>query len=127
MASQRPTGPHMVFEYQYRDAGNWKTNGALLLTGAPDEAEAAIRSSLEWADQFVAEQVGVPSLCPEHFASTGDGPSELDHAFHEFVGLRKATSVDRALPHGGALATLIERFRAAAGRWDVRLSPNCDL
>lgn len=116
-----------MFDYLYRDAGNWKTTGALLLTGTSDDAETTIRSTLEWADQFVAEQVGVPSLCPEHFQTTGDGPSDLDHAYHEFTGLRAATPADLSLPHAGDLSDLIKRFRTAAGRWDVTLSPNCDL
>ncbi|KGM57828.1 hypothetical protein N799_01315 [Lysobacter arseniciresistens ZS79] len=116
-----------VFEYQYRDAGNWKTAGTLLLTGASDDADTTIRNSLEWADQFVAEQVGVPSLCPKHFESTGDGPSDLDHAYHEFVRLRTATPADLSLPPAGDLPDLVKRFRAAANRWDVTLSPNCDL
>lgn len=116
-----------VFEYQYRDAGNWKTAGAVLLAGASNDAEATIRSSLEWADQFVAEQVGVPSLCPNHFEITGEGPSDLDHAYHEFVGLRAATPADLSQPVAGSLSDLVERIRAAAGRWDVTLSPNCLL
>ena len=120
-------GQCTVFEYQYRDAGNWKTTGELLLAGTSDHAEAAIRSSLEWADQFVAEQIGVPSLCPKHFETTGEGPSDLDHAYHEFVGLRAATPTDLSQPGAGSLSDFVERFRAAASRWDVTLSPNCFL
>lgn len=127
MVSSTQTKTHTVFEYRYRDAGNWKTGGALLLTGAADDAEASIRSSLEWADQFVAEQVGVPSLCPQHFESTGEGPSDLDHAYHEFIGLREATPGDLSQPLAGSVSELVERMRAAAGRWDVTLSPNCFL
>ena len=127
MASPTPTKTHTVFEYRYRDAGNWKTEGALLLAGAPRDAEVTIRSSLEWAEQFVAEQVGVPSLCPQHFEATGEGPSDLDHAYHEFIGLREATSVDLSQPLAGSVSDLVEHMRAAAGRWDVTLSPNCFL
>lgn len=127
MADPTADERHTVFEYIYRDAGNWKTAGALLLTGAPGDAEATIRSSLEWADQFVAEQVGVPSLCPQHFEATGDGPSDLDHAYHEFIGLREATSDDLMQPLAGSVSDLVERMRAAAGRWDVTLSANCFL
>jgi len=85
------------------------------------------RACLEWGDQFVAEQVGIPSLCEAHWASVGDGPSDLDHAFHEFVGLRAAGPEDERLPAWGTLAELVARMKRAAGRWDVRLSPNCDL
>ena len=116
-----------VLEYMYRDAGNFKTDGRLLLTGNDAGAEAAIRACLEWGDQFVAEQVGIPSLCREHWESVQDGPSDLDHAYHEFVGLREAGKEDLMRPAWGSLEVLVERMRAAARRWDVRLSPNCDL
>ena len=116
-----------VFEYQYRDAGNFKTHGGLLLTGYAPEAATTLRNHLDWGDQFVAEQVGIPSLCPAHWESVSDGPSDLDHAFHEFVCLRPATAKELTLPHGGSLHALVARMRAVAGRWDVRLSPNCEL
>lgn len=118
---------HSVFEYLYRDAGNFKTYGALLLTGFDPEANVALRDSLEWDGQFVAEQVGVPSLCSEHWDSVGEGPSDLDHAYHEFVALRPATAQELRLRHGGSLQALVARMLAAKGRWNVRLSPNCDL
>jgi hypothetical protein len=117
---------YCVFEYMYRDAGNWKTHGALLLLGDGGDAQKTLRGCLEWGDLFVAEQVGVPPLYEEHFAASGDGPSDLDHAYHEFVDLRPATEEDVAsIPVAGNLAELLERMRTAAGRWDVRLSPNC--
>ncbi len=117
----------VVFEYLYRDAGNFKTDGCLLLTGEDAGAEVAIRACLEWGDQFVAEQVGVPPLCRKHWEAVGEGPSDLDHAYHEFVGLRPATDDDREIPLWGSLDTMLTRMRAAAGVWNVTLSPNCDL
>ena len=116
-----------LFEYMYRDAGNFKAHGSLLLTGSSDDAEATIRSCLDWGDQFVAEQVRVPPLCEAHWASVGEGPSDLDHAFHEFVGLRPVASRESTLQPSGSLEALLARMRAAAGKWDVTLSPNCDL
>jgi hypothetical protein len=112
----------------YRDAGNWKTHGVLLLSGDAEGACDALRECLEWGDLFVAEQVAVPALCEEHFAACGEGPSELDHAYHEFVDLRPATDEDMAtLAVAGSLDDLMARMRAAAERWDVSLSPNCWL
>lgn len=116
-----------IFEYLYRDAGNFKTHGALLLTGYDRDADAQLRACLDWGNQFVAEQVGVPVLCSEHWESVGEGPSDLDHAFHEFVRLREAAPADLSQSVAGSLSDLVERFHAAAGRWDVTLSPNCDL
>ena len=55
MVTRESTEEHTVFEYMYRDAGNWKTSGSLLLVGASGDAEAVIRGCLDWADQFVVE------------------------------------------------------------------------
>lgn len=41
-------GQASVFEYMYRDGGNFKTHGELLLTGYSPEAEQVIRGCLEW-------------------------------------------------------------------------------
>lgn len=116
-----------IFEYMYRDGGNFKTYGCLRLTGHDRDAEAKIRSCLEWSDQFVAEQIGIPWLCREHWEAVGEEPSDLDHAYHEFVGLRAAVEEDSALPIWGTLETLVARMQSAARQWDVRLSPNWDL
>lgn len=116
-----------VFEYIYRDAGNFKTQGRLRLVGTVDSAEQTIRDCLDWGDQFVAEQVDVPSLCRAHWQAVGEGPSDLDHAYHEFCGLRALRDADRDLPVWGSLETLVKRMQRAARNWDVRLSPNADL
>lgn len=117
-----------TFEYLYRDAGNFKTYGAMLLSGDAVAAREFIRACLEVEDLFVAEQVGVPSLCAQHWNDCGAEPSDLDHAYHEFVDLRPATEEEQALlPVVSSLEDLLARFRGAAGRWDVALSPNCDL
>lgn len=124
----RTANGYCVFEYMYRDAGNWKTQGQLLLTGDAQGVRELLRECLEWVDLFVAEQVGIPPLCDEHFAACGEGPSDLDHAYHEFVDLWPATKEQMAvLPVAGSLDDLIARMRAARGRWDVSLSPNCYL
>lgn len=115
-----------VFEYMYRDAGNWKTYGTVLLTGFDESAEARILGSLDSGKAFVAEQVSIPALCEKHWKDCGDGPSDMDHAFHEFVCLRPATIEDReSLQVEMSLVGLLEKFASAASRWDVRLSPNC--
>lgn len=118
---------YTVCEYCYRDGGNFKTYGRLLLSGQNDGAEGIIRKCLEWGDQFVTEQIGVTTLCDEHWESVSDGPSDLGHAFHEFVCLRAPEGDESSLPVWGSLDDLVSRMRAAARRWDVRLSPNCDL
>ncbi len=125
---RRAAKGYCVFEYMYRDVGNWKTHGALLLAGEADNARTMLRQYCDSGELFVAEQVGVPSLCPEHFASCDEGPSDLDHAYHEFVDLRPATDDEvAAMPSAGSLDDLVVRMQAAAGHWDVTLSPNCYL
>lgn len=120
-------GNFTVFEYMYRDAGNFKTVGRQILSGWNPEAEAVIRSCLEWSDQFVVEQIGIPALCEEHWDSVGEGPSDLDHAFHEFLGLTPAGNEGVDLQIWGSLDEMLVRMQLAAGKWDVTLSPNCDL
>ena len=121
-------GDMSVFEYMYRDSGNWKTYGAVLLTGLDQSAEARILGYLDSGKTFVAEQVLIPALCEKHWKDCGDGPSDMDHAFHEFVCLRSATNEEReSLCVQMTLASLLGKFASASGRWDVRLSPNCIL
>jgi len=114
---------YCVFEYMYRDAGNWNTHGALLLAGNADKACETLRQCLEWEDLFVAEQVGIASLCARHFADHGEEPSDLDHAFHEFIDLRPATAEEVAsMSLAGSLDEMMVRMRATAGCWDVSMS-----
>jgi len=115
---------YSVFEYMYRDAGNWKTFGSMLLEGFQEDAASVLQECLDWGNQFVAEQVNVPALYEEHFKACGGGPSSLDHAFHEFVQLRPAAAEEIAmLPIAASVQSLLARFRAAGGHWDVRRSP----
>ncbi|MEQ1514815.1 MAG: hypothetical protein ABL934_19335 [Lysobacteraceae bacterium] len=119
---------YCVFAYQYRDAANWKTYGELLLAGKASEAEiSAMVSHLDGGDLFVAEQIGIPSLCGQHFIDY-DGPSDLDHAYHEFLELRPATQDEiDTMSIFANLSDLLTRIANTGGRWDVRLSPNCDI
>lgn len=80
------------FEYMYRDAGNFKVFGSLILDAEiSPAAEALVRSRLESGEFFIAEQVGVPPLYEQLYESSG-GPTSSDHCWHEFVGFRRLTS-----------------------------------
>lgn len=94
----------------------------MVLGGWDEEAEGTTRKCPEWGDQFVAEHVGVPSLCSEHWESVAEGPSDLDHAFHEFVCLRTPEADEASLPVWACVEELVSRMWATA-----RLSRNCDL
>ena len=118
---------YVVFDYLYRDAGNWKTQGAVLLRGKVRDNGAAIRSCLEQGEWFVPEQVLLPGLQRQHWVNHEDGPSDLDHAFHEFVDLRDARDDDLlALSQRGSVVQLVALFVTAQGRWDVRCSRYVD-
>lgn len=113
-----------IFEYLYRDAANYKAWGEILLSGIPSQDDmAAMRARLESGEYFVAEQVGIPVLYKELWDLSG-GPTEDDHALHEFVALRVANEDERkSLPLFGELAGLLKIFQSVT-KWDYSLSPN---
>lgn len=127
MAEHVPVTDYCVFEYLYRDAGNWKTFGEALLVGEFCESLAAEILQLLGADGFfVAEQIGVPALQPEHHRTYGRA-TDLDHAFHQFCGLRAATSEDLLeLTVSGQLTWVADAIRKTEGdwyRWNCAQSP----
>jgi hypothetical protein len=115
-----------VFEYLYRDAGNFKAWGRLLLVRAPRLADLTkIKRALRSGEEFIAEQVGVPPLYQLLWAACGtsDDP-DIDHAWHEFFDLRAATREECArLEVHGALRKLIQAF-ASVECWREELSRN---
>src|SRR3546814_11123662 len=105
-------GDYSIFEYLYRDAGNYKTHDRVLLAGRATSAdEAAIRASLDDVC-FVTEQVGLAPLQPPHLLDCGSEVGELDHGFHEFAPIHPAQA---GAAHGEAarmtVGELVERFR----------------
>jgi hypothetical protein len=117
-----------VFEYLYRDAGNHKAWGSILLSGTVSNSDAnVLRDCLESREFFVAEQVGIPTLYAALW-KLSDGPTEEDHAYHEFVDFRSATKQETAsLQLWGDASQLLKVFRAVSRRWSCSLSPHCDL
>ncbi|MFZ5507335.1 MAG: hypothetical protein ACOY7P_17760, partial [Pseudomonadota bacterium] len=83
-----------IFEYLYRDAGNYKTWCSVLLAGraAPIDTEI-VKASLDRGEFFIAEQIGLPAAYRK-----ADGamhvPTEDDHVWHEFSELRPAEGDD---------------------------------
>lgn len=119
--------PHTVFEYLYRDASNYKAYGEVLLKGSMSgDAVQKLKDCLEDFGVFVAEQVGIPVLCEELYQYS-DGPTDDDHAYHEFVLCRKATPEDiDTLPLWGSTQHLLAIFQKAKEKWNVMLSPHAD-
>ena len=104
-----------VFEYLYRYAGNWKTWGQLLLKGVPSaNAISSLSESFESGTFFIAEQLGIPSLFEQFWTQYG-GPTQDDHPWHEFAGMRPATQEE--VSRGaiwGTTESLIERGKSIA-------------
>ena len=120
-----PTHSFAILEYQYRDASNYKSCGLLLLHGSPaPHAEELIRQHCEAQMYFVAEQVGIPPLYEALYHFSG-GPTDDDHVFHEFHGLRFAKNSEvRSLAVCCTVGELAARFRATQAQWDYSLSPH---
>lgn len=117
-----------IFEYLYRDAGNYKAWGSVLLLGTalPDDADT-LRTCLEFGEFFVAEQVGIPVVYQELWALSG-GPNNDDHAYHQFSDLRLATTEEMStIEPWGKLPDLLQAFREVNKDWDCTLSPHCWL
>ena len=79
----------IVFEYLYRDGGNFKNWGEVSFKNehalGVEEIDAQIRESLIDGMYFSAEKVGVPTL---YFDERKD---ELDHEWHEFDRVREGS------------------------------------
>lgn len=115
---------YCVFEYMYRDGSNYKAWGAILLSGELiHEDVTALKECLESGEYFVAEQVGIPPVYKELWDLSG-GPTDDDHALHEFVALRAATEKEcKTMPLFGELSYLLKTFQAVS-KWDYSFSPN---
>lgn len=120
---------YSIFEYLYRDAGNYKVWGELLLEGElTNEEVSRLTARFDEGELFIAEQIGVPTLYEELWRQCQCEPSEeLDHVWHEFSEVRAATSEDlvRLTPWGvaAALRAGVEKVEA----WDLTRSPNWEL
>lgn len=112
-----------VMEYLYRDAGNYKVFGEILLTGTISETDSAtILGKLDSGEFFVAEQVGVPPLSESLWSLSG-GMTEHDHALHEFIGFRDADDEDiLSLSIWGSAKELVYRFHSIGSQWDCSKS-----
>jgi len=117
-----------LFQYLYRDAGNFKTFGCLALAGPLTPAELeSLRSHLGGDGLFIAEQLDVPPLY-ENLYQWSDGPTSSDHCWHEFRDLKIVE--DAGVPvdahRRGSAKQFLERL-AAIGSWNEGLSPHFRL
>ncbi len=120
---------HCVFEYLYRDAGNFKVYGALLLEGELGSSDIALlESKFDSGEHFIAEQIGVPTLYEILWQECESEPSEeFDHVWHEFGAVRSATPEDlqNLKPWGTAKDFLASVTKVQT--WKLELSRNWGL
>jgi hypothetical protein len=115
---------YLVFEYLYRDSGNYKVFGELWLTGSLTEKEQAeLVGDLESEEFFVAEQLGVPPLYEGLFKMTG-GRIQDDHAWHTFAGFRGELELPSGVTVWGKSADLLAAIVEAQKDWKPQLSAN---
>lgn len=116
-----------LFEYRYRDAGNFKSHGAVALEGVADsdDCERALKSLED--DLFIAEQLDIPPLYSKLYQWSG-GPSAADHCWHEFVALTivDEAALDPDIPRVGTAAAFVKCL-AAVEDWNGALSPHFAL
>ena len=74
----------MAFNYQYRDASNFKKSGQVIFASSNSWEIEAINIEFERATlhgEFIADQISIPELFFDRHFSTDD------HCFHEFIGM----------------------------------------
>jgi hypothetical protein len=96
-----------AFEYRYRDASNYKVSSRILLSGTLTESDRAeITGKLQDGEYFIAEQVGIPSL-RQALYELSDGPTDDDHAWHEFDAIVDEPSPGDEILWGSAAELLL--------------------
>ena len=102
---------YTILEYQYRDAGNYKAFGELLLEGEMTPSDLAdLTPYLYDGEYFIPEEVDIPPLQPLLWEEFG-GPGEDDHEWHTFEKVRTACAEDREQPIWGTKEDLFQRIQ----------------
>lgn len=109
MANSRP--PSILFNYLYRDAGNYKVYGSIILAN-PDnrslgEIVLEIKRHLISEQYFDPDKLGIPRLQHKKWNS------ELDHSWNEYSGIEytsKTTGIHMTVD------SLLEKLNATSGK-----------
>lgn len=115
-----------AFDYLYRDAGNFKSHGSIILIGdlSVDDMRK-ITDAMEDGDRFIAEQVSIPALYSELFKWSG-GRISSDHVWHSFEGFREVSpDEDDNLVIWGRKENFVSAF-VRVKSWKILMSPNAD-
>lgn len=123
MLESRDVQSIVAFDYLYRDAGNFKSFGTIILRGNLSlENQRRIINAMESEEFFVAEQVSIPSLYNELFKLSG-GRIPSDHAWHSFSQFRQLDLEPESEIVWGSSDDLLSAFEAVS-EWDISMSPN---
>lgn len=117
--------PATLFEYRYRDAGNYKARGSVVFDGALSEVQLdVVRAALADDGFFIAEQLNVPPLYKQLYQWSG-GPTDDDHCWHEFVaiGIIGDADVPANAPRWGPAQKFLLELTSVE-RWREDLSPH---
>jgi len=110
---------YTILEYQYRDAGNYKAFGELLLEGEMTPNDLAdLTPYLYDGEYFIPEEVGIQPLQPLLWEEFGSA-NEDDHGWHIFVGTREAGIEEKTLSAWGTKDQLFQRFRDKRDNDDI--------
>lgn len=106
---------HVVFNYLYRDASNYKSWGAVLLEDDVSDFDREELKRLWTGKNFVARQLGVRDLRADMWKWSGGLPNEDDHEWHEVWDVSAATIEDvKELPSAGQLSVFLKRLERAS-------------
>lgn len=117
-----------LFEYRYRDGGNFQAFGTVVLKGAllPRELEK-LQARFSGDGLFIAEELDIPPLY-EVLYRWSNGPIVSDHCWHEFIDVRavnKSSLPPDTVVWGDAGAFL--RRVLSIVTWNEELSPHFRL
>lgn len=116
-------GKYSIFSYMYRDYANFKSYKDCLFEGQLSVEEIqTLHQQMFNGEQFIAEQVGIPSAHQELWALS-DGKIADDTEWHTFLEIRYATEAEQAeLPVWGCAQELLSVFLVAGKAWNPCLS-----
>jgi hypothetical protein len=110
-----------LFNYLYRDAGNYKRWGEIVFAGAPSDAfTLRLKKVLYDGALFIASQVNVPDVS---FEASGTDPRDNDdHPWHEFSSMENSSQPPND-PSKRTIEELVGQFeRAAKDGWRPKSS-----
>ncbi len=117
-----------LFKYSYRDAGNFKSCGSVLLSGRLSQSERQlIEGKMESSEFFIAEEIGITPLYASLYAYSG-GMTDEDHVWHFFEEFEDVCDSDNIADMScwGTCEEFAQRFELVSS-WNLTLSPHARM